>query len=117
MPSLELSIVAMQHINWKLNLAWFLRYGDSLTEAQVASPRQCEFGRWLYSEGLERYGAYPVMAEIEDAHTRMHERAREVVRCYQAGDADGARAEYERVEELSEVIVACLSRLSGEIGD
>ena len=117
MPSLELSIVAMQHINWKLNLAWFLRYGDSLSDAQVASPRQCEFGRWLYSDGLERYGSYPVIKEIETAHAQLHEHAREVVRHYQAGDEAAARTEYERVEELSEIVVAGLARLSSEIGD
>jgi hypothetical protein len=113
--TLDFSIVAMQHINWKLNLAWSMRYGHAISEEQVATASDCELGQWLSDEGLSSYDSMADVGELDRIHRECHQCGRRAVQLRNAGETDRSDVEFERVEELSRQILDLLSAISRQV--
>lgn len=78
---------------------------------QAVSHKDCVRGKWYYSEGLEKYGDFSEMKELESPHAEMHKLVKEVISLREAGKMDKAEEGYLKVEPLSKQIVAYLERI------
>lgn len=104
-----------KHLEWKTKLQSFLKTGTGLTSAQASSEKDCELGKWLYSEGLKHYGALPEMAKLEMAHKSMHAAVRDTIKAKETGDTDGAHAGLEKVNKLSAEVVQLLTTVETKV--
>ncbi|NOZ38589.1 MAG: hypothetical protein GXP11_11155 [Gammaproteobacteria bacterium] len=52
---LDLSAAKAAHLNWKTRLRDFLDGKASLSMEEAVSHHDCKFGKWYFSEGLEKY--------------------------------------------------------------
>ncbi len=112
---LDFSAARTKHLSWKTRLRGFLDGKESLTEEQAVSHRDCDLGKWLYADGINSYGNYSEIHELEKIHADMHGLIKDIVRLKKAGRVDAAEQEFSRVEPLSAEIVGLLNRLEQKV--
>lgn len=79
MSSFEISMGKIAHIKWRLKLADFMYGQADLTEADVKSHVDCDFGKWLYSTGLKEFENKPAIKTIEQEHKMLHDEIRRII--------------------------------------
>lgn len=104
------------YLSWRVRLRGFLEDKDNVTESDIGSHKDCDFGKWLYSEGLSRYGTMREIAEIEDIHKQLHETALRIVRLGGQRDTMAARQALITFETLSLKMLSLLVTLQQTIG-
>ena len=107
----DFSSARFKHLNWKFRLRSFLDGKESITKEQAVSHKDCDLGKWLYSEGLEKYKQFDEMHQLEKVHENLHAVIKKVVDLKGKHDAAGAEAEYKKVEGLSATIIGYLDSL------
>ena len=78
-PHFKLVRARDAHLRWKKRIRDMMAGRAQLKPKDVASCRECEFGRWLYGEGLQNLGHLPIMQDIEKVHARVHDSIAELV--------------------------------------
>ncbi len=82
---IDLAIVA--HGKWKQTLADALRTRKcEKTPEQIEVDNQCAFGKWMYSEGIDK-----TMPEIKNLHAEFHKCAGKVCREAMAGSSEAEK--------------------------
>ena len=107
---------ALKHSSWKLKLRRFLDGKGGLNFTEAVSHRDCDLGKWLYAEGLVKYGAMSEMKTLEKEHAMLHQAVRTIVDLRSAGKAKQAEAAYLEIDPLSRHIVELLETLHKHIG-
>ncbi|MEO5345400.1 MAG: nitrate- and nitrite sensing domain-containing protein [Magnetococcus sp. YQC-9] len=105
------------HLKWLGRLENVIRGRTVLAPEQVASGRECDFGKWYYSEGSERFGRLPVFQELGQVHLTVHETAREVVGLVQQGENHGAIEGMNRFNQIKDAMFVLLDQLYMEAGE
>lgn len=103
------------HLAWKGRLRSYLDGKSSLSHSEAVSHRDCVFGKWFYSEGLNSYSGVAEMQQIESPHEELHQLVKAVIDCQDSGDMESAEQHYERVAELSGQIVELLNTIEDKI--
>lgn len=104
-----------KHLEWRTRLQSFLKTGTGLTSAQASSEKDCDLGKWLYSDGMKHYGNLPEMGKLEAAHKSMHVAVRDTIRAKEAGKDDVAHAGLENVNKLSGEVVQLLTTVETKV--
>jgi hypothetical protein len=115
MVGFNYAVAKMAPRHSRRRLRGFLDGTEPVDLAQLKSHRDCKLGRWIYSEGMSRYGRLPEMCELEKKHKWMHGTARQVVSLRRSGDVYGAELEFEKVRALSDEVVGLLTRLEKQV--
>ena len=105
---LDFALARSKHLDWKIRLRSFLDGAHGLTEAQAVSHKDCELGKWLYLEGLGKYGHLTGMLELEQVHVELHAIVKSIVQLKNAGNADLAHRELIRLGPVSHKIITLL---------
>jgi methyl-accepting chemotaxis protein len=106
--TLDFVLARAKHLDWKIELTSFLEGRHTLTKAQAISHKDCELGKWLYAEGLKKYGYLPSMQELEQTHVELHAIVRKVLQMKHAGNEAGAEQEFSRLRPVSDRIIKLL---------
>ncbi|MBI5556480.1 MAG: cache domain-containing protein [Deltaproteobacteria bacterium] len=98
----DLGTVKAAHIGWRARLEGVL-VGRQLSVDEVASHKQCAFGKWLYSQEGIAVRELPQCREVESEHEKVHQLARQIVQA-QCVDGDKSKAlalvgDFERTSE------------------
>ncbi len=112
---LDFPLAKNKHQAWKLRLRHFLDGSEELTAAHAVSHRDCDLGKWLYSDGMALYGDMMEMHEMKVVHKQMHGYIHDLIDAKTKGD--GARAEslYNQVAQCSDAVVGYLDKLERKI--
>ncbi|MDD5296622.1 MAG: CZB domain-containing protein [Rhodocyclaceae bacterium] len=103
------------HMKWKSRLESYI--GGTSTEdlkvEVVCRDDQCALGKWVYSQGGERFGFSETFADMKDHHAHFHRTAGEVLAMAQAGQKDQAlrllhHGDYGRTSERVKMALARL---------
>ncbi len=106
----------MAHMAWRLRIREFLDGKVALSEEEAVSHRHCALGQWLYDGGgIEHYGGFPEMQQLEPEHERLHQVIREIVSLKNSGAAEQAEERFAEIESLSERIVGLLKGLERKV--
>lgn len=108
----DFSMAKNKHLQWKIRLRSFLDGKESLTLNEAISHKDCDLGKWMYSEGLENYSQYPDMKKLETIHTVLHKVIENVVNFKLVGDLSAAENELAKMNTISTEIVGLLDNLS-----
>ena len=79
MTAFDLEMAKTNHLRWRLLLESYLEGRPSLSEDEVLYCTDCELGKWIYGEGLEKYGRLPAMQELVRVHSQLHHTVEDVV--------------------------------------
>lgn len=112
--SLDFAMAKLKHTSWKLKLRDFLDGKPGLTAAQATSHKDCDLGKWLYSEGLAKYGAMAEMKSLEKEHEVLHRTIKTIMDLKSAGKTTEAEAEFRKVEGISKKIVDLLTAIESK---
>ncbi len=115
MPTLDFALARSKHLDWKIRLGSLLNGRSTMSEAEAESHKHCQLGRWLYSEGLEKYGHKPSMRELEQTHAELHSLVRRILKMKTSGDVKGAEHEFERVARMSNELTGLLTQVEQEV--
>ena len=111
----DFAVARIMHISWKASLREFLDGKGSMTLEQAVSHKDCDLGKWLYSEGLVTYGNIPEMKEFEKVHTELHAIIKRILQLKNSGDTFSAEKEYEKMDKLSSEIYSLLVTIEKKI--
>jgi hypothetical protein len=105
-----LVVAQYDHVHWVDRIITTLE-GESLRlgHAELTDHHHCRFGRWYYAHGQARYGHMAEFAALENIHAQVHQVGPEIIRLYQAGKLDAARA---LVPELLSLKAQILDKLT-----
>lgn len=115
MVVVDFALAKLNHTLWKMKLKRFLEDRETLTEETLVSYRNCELGKWLYSEGLKNYKGVPEIHQLERVHTDLHNLVKKVVRLKHGGSQLRAEQEYEKLGALSDEIITLLTVIEQEV--
>lgn len=109
----DIHLAKVRHLQWRFKLSTLLLGTTSLTNDEIVSHHDCNLGKWLYSEGLDKYGHLPLMQELEQVHKTLHEIIGQTVRLINSGKDQEAQRAYDEMEPVSDKIMELLDELSG----
>ena len=107
----EFALAKIKHQTWRLRLRSFLLGSNGVRELELTSPRECGLGKWIYGDGLTKYGHDSEMQQLEQEHARLHELAEKLVRLKNAGSVKSPLKHLEAFQALSDRLIALLSHL------
>jgi methyl-accepting chemotaxis protein len=105
----------LKHSSWKMKTRAFIDGREPMNENEAVSHRDCELGKWLYSEGLKQYGNIPEMSELERVHEGLHNNVRAIISKKKAGDDEGAEEAYRELSAASAKILAMLDTIKRKV--
>lgn len=108
---MDLSSYKAGHLAWKARLRNFLDNKYDVPENQLMDHTECELGKWVQAEGMQRCAHYQGMEEMNRIHAELHEKIRNVVTHKHAGSAEDAEAEYMEVQEYADELGGLLDSL------
>ncbi len=111
----DIAAAKSKHLSWKTRIRSFLDGGETLTKEQAVSHRDCDLGKWIYSEGLSAYGSMPEMQSLEEAHAKMHGEIKKIIELKTSGKDSEAEQRYVNIEKGSNEVVGFLSSIEREI--
>lgn len=103
------------HVIWNVRLRCFLDGGDCITKEQAVSHTECDLGKWLRSEGLEKCGNIAEMRELDEVHSEMHALVARIIQMNDTGDALLLKKELDRLGMLNEKIIFLLYAVQEKI--
>lgn len=68
----NLAIAKTKHSVWVNKIKSSLNANKDIDISDLLSSRDCDLGRWLYSEGLARYSSHSDMPKLEKTHDKLH---------------------------------------------
>jgi len=113
--SLDFAGVKAAHRSWRLKLRGFLDGREKLAAGRLSSHRDCDLGKWLYSDGAGAYHHIPEFQQLEERHKEMHSKVQQVVELKEAGKAPEAEREYQVVCRAADEVVGLLTRLEAQV--
>lgn len=104
------------HLSWKSRVRDLLQ-GDSsaISKEQVCSHKECDLGRWYYSDDVKKYKNITYFKQIEAPHARLHQVIKEVYALYEEGEMEQAEELYQELEPLSSEIVELLDKTENSL--
>ncbi len=103
------------HLAWKGKIRGFL---DGIVEMdinQAVSHHDCVLGKWLDSEGREKYQHFSGMADLDQVHETMHDTIREIISLKKEGNEEEAERRYLNIDGYSKTVVSYLDQLEMEV--
>ena len=117
--SVDFSAARSKHLLWKSRLRRFLDGQESMDVKQVMSHKHCDLGKWIYAEGMQRYGGLSDMQELERVHHTLHDTIGRIVELKNSGRSAEAEEAFAQIEPISHKVVSLLNaieRRSAEAG-
>ena len=73
LDTMDLQMAIIVHLNWKSKLSDFFYGVEDLNAADIPDHTTCDFGKWLYSQGMEEFSAFTIdMNRLEALHKEVH---------------------------------------------
>ncbi|MFO8033473.1 MAG: methyl-accepting chemotaxis protein [Desulfohalobiaceae bacterium] len=107
----DIGKVKNAHLKWRSRLESVIQGLESMSPEEVASDRDCEFGKWYYSQAGQKLSDLPAFEEVGKHHKEVHAYAQKIVSLVQQGRQDKARSLMESFEHSREQLFQALDRL------
>jgi len=92
--------IRLKHVTWRVRLDDFFEGKPGMTEEEATSHKACEMGKWLYSEGMKRYGTMPEMQELEKKHIELHATVNNIMTLKHSGNISAEKEEREKLDKI-----------------
>ena len=107
--------IKLDHSTWKKKIADMLSDRTSLAPDQVTGHHACDFGKWYFNEGQEKYGQNSTFKAIDPYHEKVHTTARKIARLYQEGKNEEAKALFMEFKKITQSLFELLDQLETEV--
>lgn len=108
-------VAITDHLLWKWRIYNMMLGFEEIQLDEVTSHRECNLGKWYYSDLPSQVTSLSVFKELEKPHQKVHDCARRAIEHYQLGNTDQANAAIVQLEEASQQVVQLLERLEKSV--
>ncbi|MGN7611206.1 methyl-accepting chemotaxis protein [Magnetococcales bacterium HHB-1] len=108
---LDVQTIKGAHLQWLGKLENVIRGRAQLRPEEVASGRECLFGKWYYSDGDTLYGSMDIFKQVGVVHLRVHEIAREAVKLVQEKRTEAAEEKMKEFDSVKDKLFEHLDEL------
>ncbi|MDH4200053.1 MAG: CZB domain-containing protein [Spirochaetia bacterium] len=112
---LDFTIAKMKHQMWKRKLHHYIFDNSPIDEKEMVSERDCQLGKWLYAEGMEKYKSLLEINTLERVHKNLHALTHSIVDDKKNNKIDAAKAGLDELSGISDEIVGLLDTLELKI--
>jgi len=105
----------VKHFIWKKKLRGVLDGKLAIDDVEKISHKDCEFGQWLYAEGLKKFGEIKEMLQLEEIHLETHNIGNKIIQLCEQNQKEAAELEYKKIDESTQKMVHLLTLLSVHI--
>ncbi len=105
---IDLNRARLVHMKWLMEMEQALRKGKIPT---IESHPTCELGRWVYSQGMQKYATSPDMLELERKHKRFHSTANEMTSLFRDKNYVEAEVLMRELNRDSKDLIFLLTRI------
>ncbi len=109
--SLDFSSIILAHQSWVSRVRSLLDNRISFSAEDVADHHSCELGLWLDQQKERGSSDDEQLGILDEIHARLHERARETVRCHEDPSCGNAEESYRVLLQDSKAITEFLVAL------
>ena len=114
---LDFFIAKQKHNMWYLKLKAYLIELQEFSLEQATSYKACDLGKWLYSEGYERFKHFPEMIRLEKIHIELHNTIKEIIELKSNNNIEEAYKKLETLKIISIEIISLLDKLDNQINN
>ncbi|HIK13419.1 MAG TPA: CZB domain-containing protein [Oscillatoriaceae cyanobacterium M33_DOE_052] len=107
------SLAKAKHAIWNVKLTTFIGCNNAAApENCLVSYRDCQFGKWLYTQGLSGYRTLAEMREIELVHRQLHQMALEVIQLKEANQIQMAQEKVIEMQIVSQRMMQLMDKVA-----
>lgn len=110
---IELEIAKAAHQAWKMRLRAFI--DNKIDIGNAVSSHDCDFGKWLDSEGKANYAHLSQMSNIVKWHEEMHDEIKRVIEAKNNHNELSAEQSYRRITDLSAQLEHALNEVIRQV--
>ncbi|HIJ22409.1 MAG: hypothetical protein HON68_09200 [Gammaproteobacteria bacterium] len=103
------------HLAWKGKIRGFLDGFIEMDINQAVSHHDCVLGKWLDSEGREKYKNFHEMSSLDDVHAKMHAVVKKVIELKKDGKKGEAEQEFLKISPYSKQVVEYIDELENDL--
>gem|GEM_PF-388228 len=107
--TLDVNAARLAHARWELELERLVTGGPASEAPHIHA--DCDLKRWIYARGLHKYGQFPEMWDLKEAHNNFHAIADEVARLKLEGQNERAMEMLDKMRHVSREVVYLLTGL------
>jgi len=109
-------IAEIQLRNWVNQIVYATNEGQPAACSHLDDAAKCEFGQWYFGDTRRRYETYPVFAELDRPHQRIHEIASRMDNCWRDGKLEESRTLIPELLAARDETLALLLQLQRLVG-
>ena len=103
------------HRRWVKRLRDLLDGKTAMSVEEAGSHKICNLGKWLYSEGLSKYGDLPEFQALEKRHAVFHDLVKNIVMQKASGRLTEAEQQFANVSPISQDVVGLLTAVEQNV--
>lgn len=116
MATMDLQAAVIAHLNWKSRLTDFFYGLEELNAAEVPDHTRCDFGKWLYANGLTALAEFAELNSMESLHKELHDEIKAMIAMpKEKRMSDEGRQALARFKEKCDRLVAMLEGMEAQL--
>ncbi|MDQ7786365.1 MAG: CZB domain-containing protein [Thermodesulfovibrionales bacterium] len=100
MSGTDFTDIRLKHVTWRVKLDDFFDGKPGMTGEEATSHKACDMGKWLYAEGMKKYGTMPEMQELEKKHVELHATVKNIMTLKQSANISAEKEEREKLDKI-----------------
>ena len=115
METIDFSSEIASHVIWNTKLRGFFDDTELISEDEIISHKDCNLGKWLSSEGMDKYSHILEIEEIQGLHIKFHEIVKQIVNMKSYGDTIFPERGLAELKLVSRKIISLLLTIEEKI--
>jgi methyl-accepting chemotaxis protein len=107
--------IKFSHSMWKIKLSDMMMGKLSLSPSQIPDHHDCEFGRWYFTEGRDKYGQSNTFQRIDARHEKAHMVARQVAQLFNDDQKEDAKTLFLEFKDITGKLFELLDEFEVEV--
>ncbi len=108
----EIEKAKSSHKMWRLRFLRFIEGKENINPNEFLSHRECQLGKWYYSEGIKKFGNVPEFIELGKKHEEFHRIGAQLIKLAGEGKIEEAKEKFKETDILTEQLISLLDRLA-----
>jgi len=100
------------HRLWRNRFLRFIEGKEDVNPSEFVSYKECQLGKWYYSEGIENFGKMPEFIELGKKHEEFHKIGSQLIKLAKEGKVEEAKKKFQETDTLTKEIISLLDKLA-----
>lgn len=107
----DIEKVKTSHRMWRNRFLRFIEGKENINPSEFLSHRECQLGKWYYSEGMKNFGKVLEFIELGRKHEEFHRIGVQLIKLANEGKIEEAKRKFQETDTLTNELLSFLDRL------